>query len=54
MEFDFTNSRKISNNPKEDGENENLDAFAANMSEKDGQPDQGIIDEMRGSVLVSK
>jgi len=35
MEFDFTNSRKISNNPKEDGENENLDAFAANMSEKD-------------------
>jgi len=54
MEFDFTNSRKIKNTPNKEGEDDNLDAFAAQMSDKDGQPDQGIIDDMRGSVLVSK
>jgi hypothetical protein len=55
MEFDFSNSRKIKNNPNSDGKDENLDAFAASMSEADGgAPDQGIIDDMRGSVLVSK
>ena len=54
MEFDFANSRKIKNDPKSEKQEENLDAFATQMSEKDGKPDQSIIDDMRGSVLVSK